>query len=271
MSVVNKIQVTEAALETLSEPFAPEAISWRVQRSGVKNGRPWLIVVPYITSRAIQDRLDEVVGAANWQNDSISTPGGMLCALKIRINGEWVTKTDGAEGENSVEGMDKIKAACSRAMVRAAVLWGMGRYLYEMPTCFGEIVEAGTPNAYWAKIDGKEYSWLPPGQMIPTATSNVSIPEVRTRAHEVPNVIAPSYAQGPKPAPVQAIRPPVGAHFRDAAVPFGVTMGQQLKDLPKEDVQGLVDFYSKVTGPKGKAKTFKPIFFAYLDSINWKQ
>ena len=44
----------------LAKPFAPEDLEWRLQRAD-KDGR-WGIAVPYVTNRAIQNRLDEVVG-----------------------------------------------------------------------------------------------------------------------------------------------------------------------------------------------------------------
>ena len=56
-------------LKKLGEPFKSDEIEWRVQRSGVTNdGKVWAIVVPYVTARAIMDRLDDIVGPQGWQN-----------------------------------------------------------------------------------------------------------------------------------------------------------------------------------------------------------
>ena len=65
-------------------PFSAEDIEWRVQRSGMKDGRPWAMVLAYVTNRAIQDRLDYVLGAENWRNQFEAGPdGGIVCGLSI--------------------------------------------------------------------------------------------------------------------------------------------------------------------------------------------
>src|SRR5215218_8223879 len=74
------IMAQETELARLRDPFAPEDIEWRVQTAGEKNGRPWARVLAYVTNRAIMDRLDEVVGPANWQNEYQAGPaGGVVC------------------------------------------------------------------------------------------------------------------------------------------------------------------------------------------------
>ena len=51
----------------LSKPFAPEDLEWRLQLTNKAKTRG--LAVPYVTNRAIQDRLDDVVGAENWHNE----------------------------------------------------------------------------------------------------------------------------------------------------------------------------------------------------------
>lgn len=109
-------------LTDLAAPFPPEDIKHR-QGPGGKQ-------LPYVTARAIQDRLDAVCGPHNWKNEfrpwEVGTPG-VLCGLSIKIGDEWVTKWDGAE-QTDIEAM---KGGLSDAMKRAAVQWGLGRYLYQ--------------------------------------------------------------------------------------------------------------------------------------------
>lgn len=50
----------------LSKPFAPEDLEWRLQQTFEDKMRG--IAVPYVTNRAIQNRLDESVGPENWYN-----------------------------------------------------------------------------------------------------------------------------------------------------------------------------------------------------------
>ena len=117
-------------LTKFDEPFSSSDLEWRVQRA-LSNGKG--ILIPYITARAIMDRLDEVVGKENWQDSykDIEVDGkpGCVCTLSIRCSdGHWVSKEDAA-GATQVEA---IKGSRSSALRRTAVKWGIGRYLYSM-------------------------------------------------------------------------------------------------------------------------------------------
>jgi hypothetical protein len=74
-------------------------------------------------------RLDDVVGMENWQCHYEDLGGRVICRLSIRVDGEWITKCDGA-GDTKIEGE---KGGISDALKRAAVLFGVGRYLYYLP------------------------------------------------------------------------------------------------------------------------------------------
>lgn len=123
-------------LERLAEPFHPEDIEWRVQQAGIgAGGSPWAMVIPYITNRAIQQRLDDVVGL-NWQNVQKPTPDGKgyICGISIFNNNEWITRYDGAEYTN----IEPLKGALSGSMKRAGAQFGIGRYLYNLDEQFAE-------------------------------------------------------------------------------------------------------------------------------------
>lgn len=111
----------EINLEKLKDAFLPK---WRVQSA--KNGKA--ICVPYIDARDVQTRLDQVVGAANWQNTYDAESG--VSSLGIKIEGEWIWKSD--IGKAGAIEADKSKA--SDALKRAAVLWGIGRHIYDIDT-----------------------------------------------------------------------------------------------------------------------------------------
>ena len=51
----------------LAKPFAPEDLEWRLQNTNEEKMRG--MAVPYVTNRAIQNRLDEVCGPENWYNE----------------------------------------------------------------------------------------------------------------------------------------------------------------------------------------------------------
>lgn len=120
----------------LSDPFPEQDIEWRVQQSGLKKNsqEPWVMVIPYLTNRAVQQRLDDVFGFGNWGNEYKPTPcgKGYLCGIKVKVGDEWVTKWDGAEHTQ----VEALKGALSNSMKRAAVQLGVGRYLYNLETEF---------------------------------------------------------------------------------------------------------------------------------------
>lgn len=149
--------MSEINFKALGECFAADEIEWRMQQAGEKNGRVWAICVPYVTNRAIQSRLDDVAGPANWKNEFTQGPdGGVLCGLSVKTGGEWVIKWDGAENTD-IEG---VKGGLSSAMKRAAVQWGIGRYLYALDESFANVHEGGKLRG--KTKDGKPFKWDPP-------------------------------------------------------------------------------------------------------------
>lgn len=158
-------------LSALAEPFPPSDIEWRIGRAGVKDDKPWATCLAYLTSRAIMDRLDQVVGPASWRNEYKALPVGnsdttVLCGISIKVGEEWVTKWDGAgslEANAGLSGGDAAKGTLSNATKRAAVQWGIGRYLYDLPEGYAMI----NPNGkhYQPKNEKKNtpaFKWDPP-------------------------------------------------------------------------------------------------------------
>jgi hypothetical protein len=119
----------ERLTEALAAPFAKDQVRFK---PGVVSGNRALALV-YVDARAIQDRLDEVLGVAGWQDEYECLPdGSVVCKLRLRLGSEWITKSDvGGPSEQPDEG-DRRKAAFSDALKRAAVKFGIGRYLYRM-------------------------------------------------------------------------------------------------------------------------------------------
>lgn len=115
-------------LEALERNIEPHEIEWKVQSYTKKEHT---IIVPYVTSRCVMDRLDEQFGVLNWKTAYTEVNSGMLCTLSVRIdtNEEWVSKTDGA----SLTKIEPIKGAISDALKRAAHQFGLGRCLYSYP------------------------------------------------------------------------------------------------------------------------------------------
>jgi hypothetical protein len=120
----------EALTRALSAPFDPREVKFK---PAVVSGNR-AMALAYIDARVIQDRLDEVVGVLGWQDEYECLPdGSVVCKLRLRLGDEWITKMDvGGPSEQPDEG-DRRKAAFSDALKRAAVKFGIGRYLYRLP------------------------------------------------------------------------------------------------------------------------------------------
>lgn len=121
--------------DALKAPFHSSKIHWRVgatnldQQGNVKWGDVAKgIPLAYLTSRDVMDRLDDVCGPENWKTEHYDLNGTTVCRMSLYIDGQWVSKTDGA-GDTKV---DPEKGALSGATKRVAVSWGIGRYLYGM-------------------------------------------------------------------------------------------------------------------------------------------
>lgn len=132
----------------LARPFAPEDLEWRIQVTTQDKSKG--LAVPYVTNRAIQDRLDDVVGPENWRNDykpwhSANKKGAQLCGISVYLEDrkEWLTKWDGAEDTD----VEPVKGGLSDSMKRAAVQFGIGRVLYKM-------------NPVWVFIEQKGKSFI---------------------------------------------------------------------------------------------------------------
>lgn len=113
-------------IKLLFSEFPPDAISWRAQ--SVTHDGEKAMALAYIDARDVMDRLDQVCGAVDWQDRYEFHGSRTICYLSIRVGDEWITKADGA-GDSDVEAE---KGAISDALKRAAVKWGIGRYLYDM-------------------------------------------------------------------------------------------------------------------------------------------
>lgn len=137
--------------EELARPFPEEKIHWRVGATNKDKTKG--IALAYIDARDVMERLDFVVGPENWQ---CRYPFAGCCEIGIRINGEWVWKSNGA-GTTDVEGE---KGQYSDSYKRSAVMWGIGRYLYALPNEWVDISPAG--RSYKLNSSPKLPTWATP-------------------------------------------------------------------------------------------------------------
>lgn len=122
----------------LSAPFDPAEISWRIGSTTKDKTRG--MALAYVSAREVQDRFDEVLTPFGWQcRHEMGNDKRITCHIGVRdgADGEWIWKSDGA-GETDFEGE---KGSYSDSFKRAAVKWGVGRYLYDL-------------SAPWVELDG---------------------------------------------------------------------------------------------------------------------
>lgn len=119
--------------EQLKAPFDPKVVHWRIGHKAKSGDKA--MVLAYLDSRDVMKRLDEVCGDM-WQD---RYPFKGCCEIGIKIGDEWLWRSNGA-GETQVEAE---KGEYSDAFKRAAVLWGVGRYLYYLKNYWVEIDQYG--------------------------------------------------------------------------------------------------------------------------------
>lgn len=152
----------EELRQALTAPFANGDIEWRVSVTTRDKERG--LAVPYVTNRAIQNRLDDTVGIDGWQNEFVPWKDGkaQLCGISIYFaqQKQWLTKWDGADDSD----FESVKGGLSDSMKRAAVEWGIGRYLYGMTQVWVRIEQHGKSYAIMdgerAVLDKTHENWV---------------------------------------------------------------------------------------------------------------
>lgn len=195
----------------LAAPFENADIEWRVGATTKDKSRG--LAVPYVTNRAIQNRLDSTLGVDGWYNDykpwpndTKSQKSAQICGISIYFpeTDLWLTKWDGAENSD----IEAVKGGLSDSMKRAAVQWGVGRYLYGMTQVWVEIKPRGDsfyiPDSERYKLDQGHADWVQRirGRQQAPAAQTAPQPPQGGNAQR-----SPSAAQ-PAPAPASQNPPP---------------------------------------------------------------
>lgn len=216
----------------LAKPFAPEDLEWRLQNTIEETMRG--MAVPYVTNRAIQNRLDEVCGPENWYNEfkpwhSNGKKDAQLCGIAIYFEGKgFITKWDGAEDSD----IEPIKGGLSDSMKRAAYQWGIGRVLYSLDTVWVDIERRGRSYVIKAserkKLDDAYLNALKKLGLEPAAASGIqslltpkTAPEQKTAG-----------GQKPTSTPVQNQRS--GGTTQQSAEPQDRSAQQKSQAAPKK-------------------------------------
>jgi hypothetical protein len=186
---ISRDPAVQVLANALSAPFEPREIKFKPQM--VKNNRA--LAMAYIDARLIQDRLDAVLGVENWQDKyDILHDGSVMCSLRVKLGSRWITKTDVGSPSEQPDAGDRLKAAFSDGLKRAAVKFGIGRYLYRLP-------------AQWVDYDPvkKQLSQLPqlPAFALPNPKSQPAKAAKPTLVEHQPDVRMDANSEPPKTAP----------------------------------------------------------------------
>lgn len=157
-------------IKMLQAPFPVEDLEWKIGATNTEKTRG--LAMPYITARAVQERLDQCFGVTGWKNSFEQWGnGGQLCTISIWDDekGMWISKTDGAPNSE----YEALKGGLSDAMKRAAVQFGIGRYLYRLPKMWVPVEHAGRSLKIQEGFIPQLPTWaLPEGYQPPAQNNN---------------------------------------------------------------------------------------------------
>src|SRR5213592_4127664 len=86
-----KSDTVDDITQALAMPFDISEVKFKPQ--AVKNNRA--MALAYVDARAIQDRLDAVLGVEGWQDEYTTLEdGSVVCRLRLRLGDDWITKMD---------------------------------------------------------------------------------------------------------------------------------------------------------------------------------
>lgn len=133
--------IDQATLQKLKAPFPASAIDVKPGATTERDSQKSGLVLTFIDARAVQERLDEAFGG-EWDFTWEPMPEyGNKLAVKGIIRAAGIERQDVGQANGEEE---PYKSAVSDAMKRAAVHFGIGRYLYALPQI-------------WWPMDGKRF------------------------------------------------------------------------------------------------------------------
>jgi hypothetical protein len=137
------VKLTAQDLKALKAPFPKDRLGVKVQSTNRDKTRAMLVL--YLQHTDVQDRLEEIDPA--WTTEVLHEErSGDTTYVRLRMTVKGVTR------ENVGEGNDP-KAAYSDALKRCAMLFGVGRYLYDSPTVWTDYDESRDRFKHWTKED----------------------------------------------------------------------------------------------------------------------
>jgi hypothetical protein len=122
-------------LAALAAPFSSDCIEWKPAGKAAPDGKTR--VLPYLTGAAVETRLDAVCGLG-WSFDfeklTQDAAGVILSGIgRLTING--TTRA----GLGTASEWEPSKGCATDSLKRAAALFGVGRYLAELPEVYCQL------------------------------------------------------------------------------------------------------------------------------------
>lgn len=246
-------------LADLRKPFDPSKISWRLGATNADKTKG--MALAYIDARDVMERLDDVAGL-NWQCEYTSMHNGSCCCrIGIKVGDEWIWRSNGALNLADSDKTDAKemaeKGSYSDAFKRSAVLFGIGRYLYDLDSPWVAIEPAGRS----FKIAKPEYArleaMLAKGVVNTPSKAPTTVPQAQTPTK--PTVAAEAYAPASVTVSETAMTP-------KRWLEIGI---DRVKGL---DSKGLDEFTEKYHAKIAKLRPLEPALHAKLmDAIKDRQ
>lgn len=147
--------MADNTLQQLKRPFHPSMISWKP--GAMTKDKTKCLAMAYGDLRAYQNRLDEIFGL-NWSVSYTPWADRIICHLTINgitrsSTGEPDSDSDRNENGGSVAEAMSFKRACA--------MFGLGRYLYELPSVWVEFdaAKSSMTDAAKAQLNGRYATW----------------------------------------------------------------------------------------------------------------
>jgi hypothetical protein len=192
LKTTDTYSLTSEDLKKLKAPFPKDRLGVKVQSFNREKTRAMLVL--YLQHTDVQDRLEEV--DPSWSCEVLSEE---RAGDTVYVRSRMVLK--GVARENVGEGFDP-KAAYSDALKRCAMLFGVGRYLYDSPTVWADYDDSRDRFKQWS-VDDYEASlkrFEKPGLTRDTPKEPVAPASASKPAKASAKAAAPSSGStGPRP------------------------------------------------------------------------
>lgn len=153
----------------LAARFDPREVKQKTETSK-RTGKSF--TCDFVTARTVMNRLDSVCGPEGWWDDyQLLSDSSVMCRLSICLpSGEVITKVDAGGCAGMADAGDDDKSGFSDAFKRAAVKFGVGRYLYQDGVA--KLSPVSPPEATPVKPPAAREPAPPQSQPVPAAAAS---------------------------------------------------------------------------------------------------